>query len=83
MLHYQHDGARPHTERVNTQLFRSHGAMKGFNIQVLVQPAQSPDLNVDDVAFFRSLQSDVSLVAYQEVERNEGATRQRCRIKCI
>ena len=23
-LHYQHDGARPHTERVNTQLFRSH-----------------------------------------------------------
>ena len=63
VLHYQHDGARPHTERVNTQLFRSHGAMKGFNIQVLVQPAQSPDLNVDDLAFFRSLQSDVSLVA--------------------
>ena len=63
MLHYQHDGARPHTERVNTQLFRSHGAMKGFNIQVIVQPAQSPDLNVDDLAFFRSLQSDVSLVA--------------------
>ena len=83
VLHYQHDGARPHTDRVNMQLFRSHGAMKGFNIQVLVQPAQSPDLNVDDLAFFRSLQSDVSLVAYQEVERNEGATRQRCRIKCI
>ena len=37
--------------------------MKGFNIQVLVQPAQSPDLNVDDLGFFRSLQSDVSLVA--------------------
>ena len=63
VLHYQHDGARPHTERVNTQLFRSHGAMKGLRIQVLVQPAQSPDLNVDDLAFFRSLQTDVSLVA--------------------
>ena len=58
VLHYQHDGARQHTARVNTQLFRSHGAMKGFNIQVLVQPAQSPDLNGDDLAFFRSLQSD-------------------------
>lgn len=62
-LRYQHDGARPHTERVNARLFRSHGAMKGFRIAVLVQPAQSPDLNVDDLAFFRSLQSDVSLVA--------------------
>ena len=37
--------------------------MKDFNIQVVVQPAQSPDLNVDDLAFFHSLQSDVSLVA--------------------
>ena len=62
-LHYQHDGARPHTAQVNQRVFASHGKMKDFNIQVVVQPAQSPDLNVDDLAFFHSLQSDVSLVA--------------------
>ena len=62
-LLYQHDGARPHTARVNTQVFVSHGKMKGFSIEVVVQPAQSPDLNVDDLTFFNSLQSDVSLVA--------------------
>ena len=37
--------------------------MKGFSIEVVVQLSQSPDLNVDDLAFFNSLQSDVSLVA--------------------
>ena len=37
VLRYQHDGARPHTERVNVRVFRSHGAI---------------DLNVDDLAFF-------------------------------
>ena len=37
--------------------------MKGFSIEVVVQPALSPDLNVDDLAFFNSLQSDVSHVA--------------------
>ena len=62
-LLYQHDGARPHTARVNTQVFASHGKMKGFSIEDVVQPSQSPDLNVDDLAFFNSLQSDVSLVA--------------------
>ena len=63
LLMYQHDGARPHTARVNTLGFASHGKMKGFSIEVVVQPDQSPDLNVDDLAFFNSLQSDVSLVA--------------------
>ena len=62
-LLYQHDGARPHTARVYTLVFASHGKMKDFSIEVVVQPAQSPDLNVDDIAFFNSLQSDVSLVA--------------------
>ena len=39
-----------------------HGAMKGFN-NVLVQPATSPDMNMEDVAFSWSLLSDVSLLA--------------------
>lgn len=62
-LEYQHDGARPHTSKENTRAFACHSKMRGFKIEVVVQPAQSPDLNVDDLAFFRSLQSDVSLVA--------------------
>ena len=44
---YQHDGARPHTALVNQRVFTSHGKMKQFNLNVVVQPAQSPDLNVD------------------------------------
>ena len=62
-LLYQHRGARPHTARVNTQVLASHGKMKGFSILVVVQPAQSPDLNVDDLVLFNSLQLDVSLIA--------------------
>ena len=62
-LLYQQNAARPHTARVKTQVFASHGKMKGFSIEVVVQPAQSPNLNVYDFAFFNSLQSDVSLVA--------------------
>ena len=64
-LLYQHDGARPSTALVNQRVFASHGKMKQFNLNVVVQPAQSPDLNVDDLAFFRFLQSDVSLVVKQ------------------
>ena len=59
------DGARPHTALVNQRVFASHGKMKQFDLNVVVQPEQSPDLNVDDLAFFRSLQSDVSLVVKQ------------------
>ena len=44
-------------------MFAAQGKAKGFDIQVVVQPAQSPDLNVDHLVFFHSLQTDVSLVA--------------------
>ena len=45
---YQHDGARPHTALVNQRVLASHGKTKQFNLNVVVQPAQNPDLNVDD-----------------------------------
>ena len=60
---YQHDGARPHTAKANERNWARHGKMKGFDIRVVTQPAQSPDLNVNDLAFFASLQSDTELVA--------------------
>ena len=42
--------------------------MKGFHIEVTVQPAQSPDLNTNDLAFFASLQKDTDLVAKENVK---------------
>ena len=65
---YQHDGARPHTAKANERNWARHGKMKGFDIRVVTQPAQSPDLNVNDLAFFASLQSDTELVAKENVK---------------
>ena len=66
-LCYQHDAASPHTARANLQHWRRHGNMKGFTIEVVVQPPQSPNLNVNDLAFFSSLQTDTELVAKENV----------------
>ena len=66
-LYYQHDGASPHTARANLQHWQRHGNMKGFTIEVAVQPPQSPDLNVNDLTFFSSLQTDTELVAKENV----------------
>ena len=60
---FQHDGARPHTVELNRRVFAQHSKKCNFVFDVVVQPAQSPDLNVDDLAFSHSLQTDVSLVA--------------------
>ena len=57
----QHDGALPHTGKGNTdhwpEYFKSKYPRR--SIVVVTQPAQSPDLNVLDLGFFRSLQSRV------------------------
>ena len=58
-----HDGASPHTARANVKQWACHGVKKKFKIEVITQPPQSPDLNVNDLAFFSSLQSDCELVA--------------------
>ena len=42
--------------------------MKGFHIEVTVQPAQSPDLNTNDLTFFASLQKETELVAKENVK---------------
>ncbi|KAL6535084.1 hypothetical protein OROMI_026458 [Orobanche minor] len=52
----QQDNARPHTSPNDPHFI--HAATKdGFNIQLINQPAQSPDLNVLDLGFFRAIQS--------------------------
>lgn len=53
IIWYQHGGARPHTATANERHWARHGKKKGFGIRVVTQPAQSPDLNVNDMAFFQ------------------------------
>ena len=59
----QHDGARPHTAKVNEREYKKARQKHGFIITVCQQAPQSPDLNIEDIAFFNSLQSDTSCVA--------------------
>ena len=66
-LYYQHDSASPHIARANLQHWRRHGNMKGFTIEVVVQPPQSPYLNVNDLAFFSSLHTNTELIAKENV----------------
>jgi hypothetical protein len=58
-LYYQHDGARPHTAKANQEAYEREGSKHGFDIRILQQPAQKPEFNFLDLAFFRSLDSDV------------------------
>ena len=61
----QHDGARPHTAKANEEVFEQKGQEKDFLITVCEQPAQSPDTNMDDIAFFNSLQSDTTTAEFR------------------
>jgi hypothetical protein len=54
----QHDGAKPHTGKGNTEYWPELVAelYPDRDIEMVVQPAQSPDLNILDLGFFSSLQ---------------------------
>lgn len=47
-----------HTGQGNVEFFNNDGQKNGWNIQVVTQPPQSPDLNVNDL-FFQSLKCRV------------------------
>ena len=51
----QQDGATPHTGQQVVQELDSLGATCSPKIEVRTQPAQSPDMNINDLAFFRAL----------------------------
>ena len=51
----QQDGARPHTGKDTINILNKNGATLSPKIEVCTQPAQSPDMNVCDLAFFRTL----------------------------
>jgi hypothetical protein len=55
----QQDGARAHTGRGNVEKFNDLGQEGGWDIEVVTQSAQSPDLNINDLGFFRSMKTRV------------------------
>jgi hypothetical protein len=54
----QHDGAKPHTGKGTEDKLNEAG--KAYNVTFVRQPAQSPDFNLNDLAFFYSLQCDTN-----------------------
>ncbi|KAK9666092.1 hypothetical protein RND81_14G159900 [Saponaria officinalis] len=52
----QQDNATPHITN-NDQEFRNAATSDGFNIELVFQPPNSPDLNTNDLGFFRAIQS--------------------------
>jgi hypothetical protein len=52
----QQDNARPHLS-LHDKLFCDDVKQDGFDIRLVCQPANSPDLNILDLGFFNSLQS--------------------------
>ncbi|XP_057775471.1 uncharacterized protein LOC130994446 [Salvia miltiorrhiza] len=52
----QQDNAKPHFNKDDPD-FQAAANSDGFNIELVCQPANSPDLNVNDLGFFRAIQS--------------------------
>ena len=55
----QQDGASPHTGKKNPEILTSAGMGRGWMVELVTQPAQSPHLNVNDLGFFASLKMRV------------------------
>ena len=55
----QQDDASPHTGKNNPEILNSAGMGRGWMVELVTQPAQSPDLNVNVLGFFASLTSRV------------------------
>ncbi|CAM9362117.1 unnamed protein product, partial [Laminaria digitata] len=84
----QQDGASPHTGKNNPEILNSAGMGRGWLVELVTQPSQSPDLNINDLGFFASLKSRVwgmnastvkELVdtIFQQYEEYDGDTLER------
>ncbi|CAM9174044.1 unnamed protein product [Choristocarpus tenellus] len=52
----QQDSANhPHTGKGNSEILSGAGKSEGWSIRLVTQPSNSPDLNIMDQCFFRSL----------------------------
>ncbi|KAL6558611.1 hypothetical protein OROMI_018961 [Orobanche minor] len=55
-IHIQQDNVRPHLSNKDAE-FHTVAQADGFNISLVQQPPNSPDLNVNDLEIFRAIQS--------------------------
>ncbi|KAF0748044.1 hypothetical protein AaE_007495 [Aphanomyces astaci] len=55
-IYVQQDNAKPHVAVDDPEVLAA-GRKEGWNIQLMAQPAQSPDFNVLDLGFFNAIQS--------------------------
>ena len=55
----QQDNAPAHVGKGNMAFFDTQRHVDGWDIEVVNQPAQSPDMNINDIGFFRSLKCQV------------------------
>ena len=51
------DSASSHTSGGVEDTLNRHGSTVGWNIKMVQQPAQCPDLNINDLSFFHSLKA--------------------------
>ncbi|CAM9814633.1 unnamed protein product, partial [Choristocarpus tenellus] len=64
----QQDGATPHTGKGNSEILSEAGKTEGWSIRLVIQPSNSPDLNIIDLCFFRSLKCRVMGEQFGSVE---------------
>lgn len=60
VVNIQLDNAPGHTGHNNMERLAEHVQEQGYNIQFVLQPSNSPDLNLCDLTFFRSLDAQVN-----------------------
>ncbi|XP_058211712.1 uncharacterized protein LOC131323890 [Rhododendron vialii] len=63
-IYLQQDNAKPHISPLDAD-FVEAGSKDGFNMRLLFQPPQSPDMNVLDLGYFRAIQ----FLQHQEAPR--------------
>ena len=64
-IYIQQDNAKPHILDQDI-IFRQASTLEGFDIHLVQPPPNSPDMNVHDMAFFRSIQA----LQYQKTSYN-------------
>ncbi|KAH7863382.1 hypothetical protein Vadar_016764 [Vaccinium darrowii] len=64
-IYIQQDNAKPHIQGWDAE-FLEAANQEGFDIRLLFQPPNSPDMNVLDLGFFRAIQS----LQYQAAPKN-------------
>ncbi|XP_074300744.1 uncharacterized protein LOC141632055 [Silene latifolia] len=66
-IYIQQDNARPHIKN-NDPDFMAAANSDGVHIELVFQPPNSPDLNCNDLGYFKALQSLQSSSAYKTVD---------------